>query len=193
MAWHLKLVSKKGLVFLLIVALLVVATFWFFYQKKPASFKLSQSQEVQKKQGRVIAAYTLENFEITARAKQMIEEGRQKHEEGDYDLANRVLSKLLTKYPYAGYREEASCLLAQGLFYKEDLVQSKQVISRLKEHNPDVESPWLACALLVEGQIYEKGGQKSKAIQLYRQVIASLPDNSPFAEQAEELLLQISF
>ena len=193
-SWHfiIKFVSKKWFFLLLALVALLFVGFYFLYQR-PFFALNSQSQEGQKKDGRVIAAYTLENFEIKARTKQMMTEARQKHEAGDYNSANQVLSKLLTQYPYAGYREEASCLLAQGLFYGGNWERSEQVVNRLKEHNPDLHSPWLACALLVKGQIYEKRGWRDQAIQLYRQVIVSLPDNSPFAEQAEELLLQISF
>ena len=174
------------------ILILFSAGTYLYIKKKPAPLFAGDLGQAHKQNSRTIATYTLEQFEIKARSKQMIEEGREKYKAEDYDSANKVLSNLLNQYPYAGYREEASCLLAQGLFHEGHWEQSEKVINNLKEHNPDSQSSWLACALLVEGQIYEKKGQVDKAIQLYRQVIISVPDNKILVQQAEDLLMQIS-
>ena len=142
---------------------------------------------------RIPASFTLEQFEINTRSQQMMKEGRQKHKAGDYVTANKILSKLLNQYPYAGYREEASFLLAQGLFHTGQYQESYDVIQNLKEHDPDYQSPYLGQSLLTEGQIYAQRGQKDKAIALYRQVIISFPNNHDLTNKAEELLMQISF
>ena len=137
-------------------------------------------------------AYTLENFEIQDRAKKLMEEGRRKSEKGDHSSANRVLSMLLDQYPYAGDREEASCLLLQGLLEEQKWDEGERVIKKLKESDPDPYSQWLACALLVEGQIYEQRGKMERAIPLYRQVI-QISVGSKWANRAEDLLIRSSF
>ena len=187
------LLKKRGLFFLPIL-ILFSAGAYFIYHKNISFYPLANvPKDTKKPTNRSVASYTLEQFEIQDRSHKMIEEGRQKHQSGDYALANKILLKLLDKYPYAGYREEASCLLAQGLFYEENWEQSERVINNLKAHNPDPKSPWLGCVFLVEGQIYEKRGQIDQAIKLYQQVIVSFSDDKKLEEQAENLLMQISF
>ena len=180
----------KNRLFFLPILILFSASLYLIYQnhqKKQSAPLASRSND------RAIASYTLEHFEIQDRAKKILQKGQEQYESGNYAQSNKFLSQLLNQYPYAGHREPASCLLAQGLFHTGDWDQSLQVISRLKEHNPDPQSPWLACVLVVEGQIYEKRDQIDKAIKLYREVIVSFPSSPVWAQKAEDLLMQISF
>ncbi len=183
---------KKSVFFWPLLVVLMASSYLLYQQVQQKSRQGFTGVGIEQTE-RIPASYTLEQFEINTRATQMLEEGRQKHKAGDYASANKVLSELLSQYPYAGHREEASFLLAEGLFQTGNYQQSHQVIKRLKEHDPDSQSPYLGRSLLTEGQIYAQSGQKDKAVALYRQVIVTFPNDRELTNKAEELLMQVSF
>ncbi|MDE0119194.1 MAG: hypothetical protein OXM55_04210 [Bdellovibrionales bacterium] len=137
------------------------------------------------------ASYTLYTPGIKARSKKMMEEARRLHVIEDYKSANVTLSKLLDQYPYTGYREEASFLLAKGLFYEGKYGRSEEVIQLLKEHDPGTNSKWLGYALLVQGKIHEIRGEVDDSIRLYRYVIKEFSDTD-LVNEAEDILIEVS-
>ena len=137
------------------------------------------------------AAYTIYEPEIKSRSKQMMEEARRLHVIEDYKTANKTLSELLDKYPYAGYLEEASFLLSKGLYYEQDPIGSEEVIERLLEYDPYSDSKWVGYALLVKAKIHEERGEKDDSILLYRKVITEFEDPE-LVNEAEDLLMDVS-
>ena len=157
-----------------------------------ASFFVMQDLLLQKNnENRTPNSYTLYTSGIKARSKQYMEESRRLHEIRDYKSANAILTRLLDQYPYAGYMEEASFLLAKGLFYEGENVRSREVIQRLREHDPGTNSKWLGYALLIEGKIHEQKGEVDASIRLYRYVIENFSDPA-LVNEAEDMLLEIS-
>ena len=140
---------------------------------------------------RTPSSFTLYTSEIESRSKKMIEESRRLHLIEDYQSANKTLSELLDKYPYAGYMEEASFLLAKGLFYEEQFNRSEQVIERLQEYDPRSRSKWLGYSLLIMGKIHEQRGEKDDSIRLYRKVITEFSDKA-LVDEAEDILMEVS-
>ena len=143
-------------------------------------------------ENRIPASYTLYTPEAESRSTKMMEESRRLHIIEDYKSANKILNKLLNKYPYTGYMEEASFLLAKGFFYEGEYNRSVKVIQRLKEYNPLSQSKWLGYSFLVMGKIHEQRGEKDDAVQLYRKVITDFSDEA-LINEAEDILLQVSF
>ena len=137
------------------------------------------------------AAYTIYGPEVKSRSKQMIEEGRRLHVIEDYKSANKTLAELLDKYPYAGYLEEASFLLAKGLYYEQDYIRSEEVIDTLLEYNPISNSKWVGYSLLILGKIHEARGEKDDSMDLYRKVITEFSDPE-LVNEAEDLLMSVS-
>ena len=131
-------------------------------------------------------------YQADSSARQLMERGRAAHHSGDYKIASQALSKLLTKYPYAGYMEEASCLLARALFYENQLEESEQVIQRLKDYNPNLHSECMGDAFLTLGRIYEKRGEIDSALSLYRKILAEFSAHGELVEETENQLLKIS-
>ena len=140
---------------------------------------------------RVPASYTLHTTEIESRSKEMMEKSRRLHIIEDYKSANGILSELLEKYPYTTYTEEASFLLAKGLWHEEQYNKSEKVIQTLQEYAPDSRSKWMGYSLLVMGKIYEEQEQSEAAARLYRTVISEFSDGK-LINEAEDMLLQIS-
>ncbi|MDE0518218.1 MAG: hypothetical protein OXH36_01485 [Bdellovibrionales bacterium] len=156
------------------------------------SFFMFQSLLSQKEnKNRGPASYTLYTPGIEARSKKMMEESRRLHVIEDYKSANVTLSKLLDQYPYTSYREEASFLLAKGLFYEEEYGRSEQVIQHLREHDPGTNSKWLGYTLLVQGKIHEIRGEVDDSIRLYRYVIKEFSDRD-LVNEAEDILIEVS-
>ena len=157
-----------------------------------ASFFFIQNLLLQKNnKDRTPASYTLYTPGIEARSKKMLEESRRLHVIEDYKSANVTLSKLLDQYPYAGYMEEASFLLAKGLFYEEEYGRSEEAIQRLREHDPGTNSKWLGYALLIQGKIHEQRGEVDDSMRLYRHVIKDFSDKD-LVNEAEDILLEMS-
>ncbi len=141
---------------------------------------------------RTPSSYTLYTNEIESRAQKMMEESRRLHIIKDYSSANKTLSELLDKYPYTGHIEEASFLLAKGLFYEGEYQRSKKVIRQLRDdYDPHPRSRWLGYSLLLLGKIQEQSGKKDDSIRLYRQVINEFPDPG-LVNEAEDLLMKVS-
>ncbi len=124
---------------------------------------------------RAPASYRLQTPEVKSRAETLMEEGKNLHRYEYYETANKKFSELLKKYPYTGYAQEASFLLAKGLFIEKNFRRSEQVIQRLKEL--DATSVWFGYSLLILARIYEERGERSKASQLYREVTLNFDDN----------------
>ena len=157
-----------------------------------ASFFVFQGLFLQKEnKNRGPASYTLYTPGIEARSKKLMEESRRLHVIEDYKSANVKLSKLLDQYPYTGYREEASFLLAKGLFYEEEYSRSAEVIQRLREHDPGTNSKWVGYALLVQGKIHQIKGEVDDSIRLYRHVIKEFSDTE-LVNEAEDILIEVS-
>jgi len=172
-----RLFIKAGLLLTAIAAILV---FCFLFQNRNQDGS------------RIPASYTLYTSEVESRSTKMMEESRRLHIIEDYKSANKTLDKLLNKYPYTGYMEEASFLLAKGLFYEGEYNRSAQVIQRLRDHNPLSRSQWLGYSFLIMGKIHEQRGETDDAIQLYRKVITEFSDED-LVDEAEDILLQVSF
>lgn len=137
------------------------------------------------------AAYSVYGPEIKSRSQKMMEEARRLHVIEDYKTANKTLSELLDKYPYAGYLEEASFLLAKGRYYEQDPDGSEEVIERLLEYDPHSNSKWVGYALLVQAKIHAGRGEKDDAILVYRKVITEFEDPE-LVDEAEDLLMGVS-
>ena len=125
-------------------------------------------------------------------SKQLMEQARVAHDLRDYKIANYALSKLLEQYPSTGYMEEASCLLAKGLYYEKELDKSEKVIKRLQEYDPNLRSECMGDALLTLARIHQKKEQIDSAIHLYRKVITEFSNHEALVDEAEDLLLKIS-
>ena len=134
--------------------------------------------------------YAAHQADIASR--QLMEQGRIAHDLRDYKIANHSLSKLLKQYPHTGYMEEASCLLAKGLYYENELDESEKVIKRLREYNPNLRSECMGDALITLARIHQKKGQIDSAIHLYRKVITEFSNHPAVVDEAEDLLLRIS-
>ena len=131
-------------------------------------------------------------YQASVASRQLMEQGRAAHNTRDYKIANRAFYKLLRNYPYTGYIEEASCLLAKGLYYEDKLEEGKLVITRLQEYDPNLRTECMGDALLILGRIHQKRGQIDSAISLYRKVITQFYDHAGLVDEAEDLLLSIS-
>ncbi len=141
---------------------------------------------------REIASYTLYTAEIESRAKKIMESARRWHIIQDYKSANKTLTTFLTQYPYTGYMEEASYLLAKGLFYEGEFNSSERVIDRLREYAPRSRSKWLGYSLLIMGNIHKQRGEIDDSIRLYRQIITEFSD-ADLINEAEDTLNDLSF
>ena len=166
-------------VFLVLLVVLVPVSYFLF-------------QKLHKSENRTIASYPLYTAEIESRSKRLMEEGRRLHVIKDYKSANKVLSELLAHYSFTTYMEEASFLLAKGLFYEEQYDRSEGVIRRFQAHEPASRSRWLGYSLLVMGKIHEQRGETNKSIRLYRKVITDFPDKD-LVDEAEDILMEMSF
>ena len=149
-------------------------------------------QSSHKSKDRTPASYPINTAEIEARSKRMMEESRRLHVIEKYSSANKILSSLLNQYPYTGYMQEASFLLAKGFFYEEQFEDSEEVIERLKEYDSSSGSKWLGYSLLIQGKIHEQRGETDDSIRLYRLVIAEFKDKD-LVNEAEDLLMEMSF
>ena len=154
-------------------------------------YKLNFAKNDKKPQQRVPSSLTLYTSEVESRSKKLIEQGRELHEIENYRKANEVLSQLLDQYPYTGYTEEASFLLAKGLLYERDLHGGLSVIQKLQEYAPRSRSKWTGYAILVKGKIHEEWGEKQKAIDTYRQILSQFSDPQ-LINEAEDLLLDVA-
>lgn len=177
--FRMKLKNHLFVEFFLLLTVVLVPISYFLFQK----FHKSKDREP--------ASYSLNTAEIESRSKKMMEEGRRLHVIEDYKSATKVLSELLNTYPYTGYMEEASFLLAKGLFYEEQYNRSEAVIGRLREYDPTSRSKWFGYALLVMGKIHEQRGEKDKSIHLYRKVVTDFSDKD-LVNEAEDILIQVS-
>lgn len=137
-------------------------------------------------------SYPINTAEIEARSKRMMEEGRRLHAIEDYSSANKTLSGLLKQYPYTGYMEEASFLLAKGLFYEEQFTDSEKAIQRLREYDPSSKSKWVGYSLLIKAKLHTQRGEIDESVRLYRHVIKEFPDKD-LVNEAEDLLMEMSF
>lgn len=173
---------KKYLIKIFLFFTIVAAAF--------VTYLLFQSKH--KSAGRTLASYPINTYEIEARSKKMMEESRRLHVIKDYPSANKILSDLLDRYPYTGYKDEASFLLAKGLFYEEQFDHSERVIKRLKAYDSSSRSKWLGYSLLIMGKIHQQRGEIDDSIHLYRQVITEFPDKD-LVNEAEDLLNEMSF
>ncbi len=169
-------------VFLFVAVLSIVAGYFLF-------------QNLYKgKNSRVPAAdsYPINTAEIEARSKRMMEESRRLHVIEDYASANKTLSALLNQYPYTGYMEEASFLLAKGLFYEEQFEDSEKAIHRLREYDPSSRSKWVGYSIMIQAKIHTQRGEIDESVRLYRQVIKEFSDDN-LINEAEDLLMEMSF
>ena len=132
------------------------------------------------------------SYQAQAASQQLMEQARMAYNLQDYKIVNDTLSKLLKQYPGTEYTEEASCLLAKGLYYENKLDESKAVITRLQEHNPKLRSQCMGDVLLILGRIYQKEGQIDSAVHVYRKVINQFSSYESLVNQAEDMLFSIS-
>lgn len=201
-----KTIKKKLLFFFLALACFSVGYLsfcgpflgWFkdspacFFPRKDAIWKGAGQSQSSRFNRREIASYALYTAEIESRAKNMIESARRWHIIEDYKSANETLTAFLTQYPYTGYIEEASYLLAKGLFFEGEFNSSAQVIKRLREYTRHSHSTWLGYSLLIMGKIHEQRGETDDAIRLYRKIITEFSDTN-LVNEAEDTLNNMSF
>ncbi len=129
--------------------------------------------------------------EVESRSGQMMEKARKLHHAEDYSSANKILTKILTKYPYAGLREEASFLLARGLFYEGEYLLSEQVIQSLRDD--DIHSKWLGRSLLILAKIHQQKGDTDESFRLYDHVIKEFSEYPEVISEARNSLPTADF
>ena len=174
--------KKQHFIVFAFFGLLFCASFLFLL-KKPKGIIKKNSQKRE-----FASLYTQE---VESRAQKMMEKARKSHHTGDYPSANKTLNQLLTTYPYTGLREEASFLLAKGLFYEDEYLQSEQIIQSLREY--DMHSKWRGRALLILAKIHQQKGDKDKSFRLYNHVIQEFSEYPEVIDEARESLLSADF
>ena len=140
---------------------------------------------------RHLASYGLYTNEVESRAQKMMEKARSLHHTGSHPSANKILAELLKTYPYAGYREEASFLLAKGLFHEGEYRRSERVIQSLRDY--DIHSKWLGRSLLILANIQERKGNRDETFRLYDYVIKEFSEYPEVINEAQNALPETNF
>ena len=122
---------------------------------------------------------------LIERASGLLEKGKEKFRQGEFDESNSAFYHLIVKYPESVHIAEAYFLLAEGQFQSKDYEASIATIEKMISLFP--ENELTGFALLRLGRIYELQDRLEDASDIYKSVLANFkqPEWSDLQKQAQ--------